>query len=107
MGLEDREDNPRLTRTFLDEAPTTAQAGPRIHTPTPKVTERIRYSKRARLGAGAFGEAWHVVNVDTGGYLAVKFVERPPSNTHLFVMLQREVELMSRVSHVSKLGRFI
>ena len=102
-GLEDREDIPRHTRTDLDEPSTAAQTGPvtRIHTPG-VADPWIRYSMRVILGRGAFGEAWKVANVDTGEHLAVKRVVRPHKESYNYHALKREVELLSRVSHVSR-----
>lgn len=102
MHIDYREDNPRQTRTILDEPPTIAPSRPitRIH--TPGSLERIRYSKREKLGSGAFGEVWKVANVDSGEYLAVKRVKRPALLSHDYVLLKREVETLSRISHVSK-----
>lgn len=97
-----REDNPRQTRTIPDEPPTIApsRAVTRIHTPS--LLGKIRYSKREQLGSGAFGEVWRVADVDTGNYLAVKRVKRPALLSHEYVLLKREVDTLSRVSHVRK-----
>lgn len=100
-----REDNPRQTRTVLDEPPTIAPSRRTTRVHTPGNPERIRYSKRVKLGSGAFGEVWKVANVDSGDYLAVKLVERPDPLSHNHVLLKREVETLSRISHVSKKKR--
>ncbi|KAL7949352.1 calcium/calmodulin-dependent protein kinase [Trichoderma barbatum] len=101
MNFDYREDNPRQTRTILDEPPTIAPSQPitRIH--TSGNVERIRYSERKKLGSGSFGEVWKVANVDTGGYLAVKRVQCPSRSPHLHTVLKREVETMSRISHTN------
>ncbi|RMZ85097.1 hypothetical protein DV738_g76, partial [Chaetothyriales sp. CBS 135597] len=94
-----REDNPRQTRTIPDEPPTVAPSRPitRIH--TPGIVVIMRYSKREKLGNGAFGEVWRVADVDTGNHLAVKRVQRPTLLSHEYVLLKREVETLSRISH--------
>lgn len=97
-----REDNPRQTRTVLDEPPTIAPSRRTTRVHTPGNPERIRYSKREKLGSGAFGEVWKVANVDSGDYLALKLVKRPDLLSHNHVLLKREVETLSRISHVSK-----
>ncbi|KAM3501324.1 hypothetical protein MY11210_009389 [Beauveria gryllotalpidicola] len=99
IRIKTREDNPRQTRTILDEPLTVAPSRPitRIH--TPGNLQKIRYSKRQKLGSGAFGEVWKAANVDSGEYLAVKRVTRPALLSHAYVMLKREVETLSRVSH--------
>ncbi|RMD39557.1 hypothetical protein DV735_g5570, partial [Chaetothyriales sp. CBS 134920] len=94
-----RPENPSQTRTILHEQPTTAHSRSitRIHTPGPALT--IRYSRRGKLGTGAFGEVLKVADVDTGNYLAVKQVKRPTLLSHEYVLLKREVETLSRMSH--------
>jgi serine/threonine protein kinase len=50
------------------------------------------------LGAGAFGEVWKALDVDTGRIMAAKVVrmrDAPMRNA-----LRREVDIFSRVSHV-------
>ncbi|KJK76530.1 hypothetical protein H634G_08118 [Metarhizium anisopliae BRIP 53293] len=94
-----REDNPRQTRTVLDEPPTIAPSRRTTRVHTPGNPERIRYSKREKLGSGAFGEVWKVANVDSGDYLTLKLVKRPDLLSHNHVLLKREVETLSRISH--------
>ncbi|KAH7175620.1 calcium/calmodulin-dependent protein kinase [Dactylonectria macrodidyma] len=98
-GLEYREDNPRQTRTVLDAPPTVAPSHPvtRIHPPGGLGT--IRYSERGKLGNGAFGEVWKAVNVDSGEYLAVKRLKRPILQSRQYVLLKREVESLTGISH--------
>ncbi|KID86236.1 calcium/calmodulin-dependent protein kinase [Metarhizium guizhouense ARSEF 977] len=99
LHVDYREDNPRQTRTVLDEPPTIAPSRRITRVHTPGNPERIRYSKRVKLGSGAFGEVWKVANVDSGDYLAVKLVQRPDLLSHNHVLLKREVETLSRISH--------
>ncbi|KID76048.1 calcium/calmodulin-dependent protein kinase, partial [Metarhizium brunneum ARSEF 3297] len=94
-----REDNPRQTRTVLDEPPTIEPSRRTTRVHTPGNPERIRYSYRDMIGSGAFGEVWKVANVDSGEWLAVKRVKRPHLQSYNHVLLKREVETLSRICH--------
>lgn len=94
--------NPQFART-VDEADTIvpSRMETRIHTPG-HGQPRMRWVKRgkAALGAGAFGEVWKALDVDTGRTMAAKVMRR--RSDELWETLKREVEILSRVSHVSK-----
>ncbi|KAJ4309478.1 hypothetical protein N0V84_011482 [Fusarium piperis] len=97
--IDYREDDPRQARTVVDV--TQAVVAPRPHalvhaTGSPG---RIRYSGRRELGRGSFGVVWKVANVDTGEHLAVKRIQRPRIQSRAYVVLKREIEILSRVSH--------
>ncbi|CAG9983576.1 unnamed protein product [Clonostachys byssicola] len=98
-----REDNPRLARTVVDEDPTTmtpSDRATRLHIPASENLQPIRYSTRRKLGRGAFGEVYSVINIDTGKLLAVKKVKRPDARDHHgCMMLQREIDALTAISH--------
>lgn len=52
------------------------------------------------LGAGAFGEVWKALDIDTGRVMAAKVMKK--SGGELWEMLKREVQILSRISHVSR-----
>jgi serine/threonine protein kinase len=98
------QENPRFART-LDEADTVApsQMETRIHTPGPR-QPKIRWQQIGdSLGAGKFGPVYKALNLYSGKIMAVKVMRRPPGpdGDHLWGMLKREVEILSRISHVS------
>ena len=103
------EENPRLART-VDEAPTVlpSQRVTRIHTPGERKL-RMRYEKVGTpLGSGQFGIVHKCVDADSGKFMAVKILKRPPGKLRedwreeLHYTLKREVETLSNISHVSK-----
>ncbi len=102
--VKNRVDNPRLART-VDEAPTVlpSQRLTRIHTPGNR-EPRIRYAKLVELGRGQFGEVWKAVDVDLGRIFAVKMIKQPVLGFQAgaWVVLKREVETLSQISHVSQ-----
>lgn len=53
------------------------------------------------FGCGTFGEVYKIADIDSGGYLALKEVRRPPPHSYEHSVLKREVELLFRLSHVS------
>lgn len=90
--IDNRLGNPFNPRTISYESPTSVSCLP---------FGRIRYSKRRRLGSGTFGEVWKVANADTGERLAVKRIKMPRSDSYESLFpLKREVDILSRVSHV-------
>lgn len=98
------EENPRFART-VDEADTVPPTGmvTRIHTPGPKQS-KIRFETVGdRIGAGQFGEVYKAVNVDTGQLMAAKIVKRPVGSAKQkeWMILKREIEIHSSISHVS------
>ena len=102
--LKNRVDNPRLART-VDETPTVlpSQRLTRIHTPGNR-EPKIRYAKLVELGRGEFGEVWKAVDVDSGKIFAVKMIKQPTLGfqAEAWVLLKREVETLSQISHVSQ-----
>lgn len=52
------------------------------------------------LGAGAFGEVWKALDIDTGRVMAAKVMKK--RGGELWEMLKREVQILSRISHVSR-----
>lgn len=95
-----RQDNPRQTRTIADEPLTMAASLPLTQIHAPGSPGRIRYSRRVELGSGSYGVVWKVANVDTGEHLAVKRIKRPQIQTSEYLLLKREVDVLSRISHV-------
>jgi hypothetical protein len=94
-----RVENPQLTRT-VDATP---------HTPGQRHLE-MRYMKVGpKLGSGQFGTVHKAIDVDSGKFMAVKILERPTTASKqeewrqsLYYALKREVEALSRISHVSE-----
>ena len=98
-ALHHRVDNPRHARTINEMATTLpSQRVTRIHTGTNQDLQ-IRWSKKAELGRGQFGEVWSALNIDSGEAFAVKLIKGTAliSENHL---LKREVETLARISHV-------
>jgi serine/threonine protein kinase len=63
----------------------------------------VRYVKGILLGKGQFGTVYKAANVDSGKLMAVKLIH-PPTTAgpqEEWIKLRREVEILSRVSHVS------
>lgn len=108
------EENPRLARTIIDEADTHLFSGreTRLHTPGPRQL-KMRYVKIGdKLGAGAFAEVFKAINVDSGELMAVKILKSPVGKTEkdrekwrrsMYYALKREVEILARIKHVSKI----
>ncbi|KAK7985678.1 hypothetical protein PG988_003300 [Apiospora saccharicola] len=73
------EENPRFART-IDAADTVmpSRRETRIHTPGLQ-QPAIRYHTMETLGTGQFGEVKKAINVDTGAFMAVKLIRRPPT----------------------------
>jgi hypothetical protein len=110
-----REENPRLART-VDEAPTDLPTPreTRLHTPGPRQL-KMRYVKVHPLGSGQFGAVHKAIDVDSGKFMAVKIIERPVNASKkeheewrksLYYALKREVENLSKISHVSWASSF-
>jgi hypothetical protein len=103
------EENPRLARTIADEADTVVPSREtRPHTAGSRLL-KLRYGKVNKLGSGQFGEVWKAVDADSGKLMAVKILQRPPGlskqdewRLSLSYALKREVEILSKLSHVSE-----
>jgi hypothetical protein len=107
-----REEHPRLART-VDEAPTEVPSPRKTRTHTPYALGqrqlKMRYVKIHRLGSGQFGAVHKAIDVDSGKLMAVKILERPVNASKkeqeewrksLHYALKREVESLSKISHV-------
>jgi hypothetical protein len=94
--------DPYLVHT-IDVANTILHSRPRTRSYTPGTRElKVRYIKIVnRLGAGQFGEVYKAINIDTGVLMAVKLLNRNPTPTPN-PKLKREVEILSRISHVRR-----
>jgi serine/threonine protein kinase len=106
-----REENPRLART-VDEAPTDLPTlwETRLHTPGLRQL-KMRYVEVHQLGSGQYGAVHKAIDVDLGKFMAVKIIERPVNalkkeheewRKSLYYALKREVENLSKISHVSR-----
>lgn len=104
-----QDENPRFART-MDETPTVlpSQRVTRIHT-TGERKLRMRYKKvGSALGSGQFGTLHTCIDVDSGKFMAVKVLKRPPGKSlevwkeELHRTLKREVETLSDINHVSQ-----
>lgn len=106
-----QEENPRLART-VDEAPADLPTPRemRLHTPGPQQL-KIRFFKICQLGSGDFGTVHKAIDIDSGKLIAVKIIERPINASKRkqedwrkasYNALKREVENLSKISHVSK-----
>jgi hypothetical protein len=101
-------ENPRLART-VDEADTVPPSRweTRPHTAGPQQL-KLRYATIAELGSGQFGDVYKAVELDSGKLLAVKILRRPKRTSErdwralLHNTFKREVEILSRISHVSE-----
>ena len=98
MAME-RARNPRHART-IEEGPTDLASRYRTRLPTPANWGVQRITKVKFLGKGAYGEVWAAVDLDTGGWVAVKKIvssdtRRDPEN-----VLWREVKIMVTIVHV-------
>jgi serine/threonine protein kinase len=63
----------------------------------------VRWHEIARLGSGNFGTVFKALNLDSGKMMAVKLMTRTagPTGDWLWGVLKREIEILSRISHVS------
>jgi len=92
-------ENPRLARTEND-TPTVL--------PSQGVFRMRRMIVGPPLGSGQFGIVHKCVDVDSGKFMALKILTRPPGKSQeqwreeLYRTLKREVEILSIISHVSK-----
>lgn len=95
-------ENPSLART-VDDVPTAISSAhmTRIHTPGAP-GKMIRYVKGRFIGEGSFGTVHECVNADSGKVMAIKTLRKfKPADEYAWNMLKREVESLSRISHVS------
>lgn len=106
-----QEQNPRTAGTKRDDAATEMPSlrETRVHTPGPQ-QPHMRYRKMGHvLGSGTFGEVHKAIDIDSGNLMAVKILRRPDRGSQQEqwtstwnYALKREVETLSRISHVSK-----
>lgn len=91
------------TDSILTLPPTRCQSGvqtPRIS--NNKIRDPITYYELQDLGSGTFGRVSRVIDLQWGGILAVKIIEfRPEREKESKETLEREVELLAKLSHVS------
>ena len=71
----------------------------------------MRYVKvvGGKLGSGQFGTVYKYIDVESGKFMAVKVLQRPVGTSKqeewresLYYTLKREVETLSKISHVCK-----
>jgi hypothetical protein len=105
-----RVENPRLART-VNEAPTDlpSRRETRPHTPGQRQLKMRYVTVGPQLGSGQFGTVHKAIDVDSGKFMAVKILQRPTRASKLedwkqslYYALKREVETLSKISHVSK-----
>ena len=74
----------------------------RVHTAGPR-QPTVRYLYAGLLGRGTFGDVHKVLDVDSGKFMAVKLL-KPPNQASTETAMKREVETLSRISHVSEIS---
>lgn len=98
LGL--RRDDPRHARTLEDFPDMTATHHPiSVGGVLPKA--HWRFADRLWLGTGGFGVVMQVIDIDSGQTFAVKRIKRPDVGTHRQALLQREVDALRKLRHVS------
>lgn len=72
------EENPRLAQTVdITDTVLPSKRETRLNTAGPQLT-KLRYANLVLLGSGQFGVVYKAVNLDSGKFLAVKTLKRPP-----------------------------
>ena len=109
-----QEESPRRART-IDDLPIIlpSEQETRAHTPG-LMQQKLRYEPIGdALGSGQFGTVYKCIGVDAGKLMAVKVLEPSPGtsnpeewNRSLHYALKREVETLSKISHVSIVLKF-
>ncbi|KAL9101820.1 MAG: hypothetical protein Q9163_002967 [Psora crenata] len=101
-----QEGNPRLARTE-DEQPTVLplQRVTRVHA-SGQLNPVIRYREIGLpVGSGQFATVHKCINTDSGDFMAVKILKRPPGKSQevwraeLHCTVKNEVETLSRINH--------
>lgn len=104
VKLVDRPDLPHNAPTSMAHELTALPTRPtRIHPTIAQMT--IRYLERKRLGGGASGQVFKVVDVDRGHHVAMKRMDRPQIQSVAHARLKAEVNFLRRASHVSQRQR--
>lgn len=93
--------NPRLAKTDNEELTIPPSPVTVTRTHSPQTVGLVRYHIEGDLGAGAYGTVYRAVNVDTGKLMAVKRLRLPATQRRNRLMLEREIETLSRLRHVS------
>jgi hypothetical protein len=101
--MDTLQDHPRVAQI---REPPPSQWQNTIHTSLPSQQE-MRWRKiGGSLGAGRYGEVYRVVDCDNGNLMAVKILKPPAVASEQWeifrTLLKREVENLSRISHVSR-----
>lgn len=100
-------DAPRLAHTLSQELDTVppSRMETRPHNPSQL---RMRYQRQTKLGGGTFGIVYKALDLDSGRFMAAKMLKRPehPKEAEQFQLSlhysrKREVETLSKISHVS------
>ena len=93
--------NPRWARTI--EARTEVQTwyNTRLHSRTNQKVRTV--VEKELIGRGAFGEVFKAFDVDSGCTIAVKKFERRGGENFHELLLQREIKVLSTVSHVGSI----
>jgi hypothetical protein len=95
------QENPHLARTVIEmgmAVPTGVET--RIHTPGPS-QPMVRWDNQGFLGGGELGNVYDGLNLDSGKRMAVKVINGTKTTP---ARLKREVEILSRIKHVSNAG---
>lgn len=62
-------------------------------------SKKVKWRRNRRIGGGAFGDVYSAINTATGEPMAVKIIQIGHLSEKLLVALERESDLMQRLSH--------
>lgn len=98
--LQEVEETPQLAHTLSQDLDTLlpSRSQTTVHSPRPE-GPTMRYLKLDRLGSGTFGTVSQALDLDTGRFMAVKILHQPPGGGDY--VGKREVDILSRINHVS------
>ena len=104
-----RVENPRFARTE-NAAQTDLRSRTRTHTPGQRQLKMRYMTVGPQLGSGQFRTVHKAIDADSGKLIAVKILVQPTRASRqkdwrqsLYYSLKREVETLSKISHVSSL----